>query len=345
MISLVLGGDVNVQGRTEPNQAFRALIPLLSGADLRFVNLEGPLSGSMSDHGGLDIPHKPDWRHSPPEMVGALTAAGIDVVSVANDVTFPPGAALASLLVLDQAGIEYCGAGANLTAAHTPAVLERAGRRVAFLAYTSLCWPVGQEAKADSPGVAVAGAYTSYQPDPRGLDVPGRAPIVHTTPVAADLERLVADVHRARASAEHVVVSVHWGLPGDELTEYQVAYAHAIIDAGADLVVGHGPHSVQAVEVYRGRPILYSLGSLVFDWPALHGRHVDGLLAGCLLGDQPRLELIPVRRGADNECVPLAGEAADAALRHVAELSARRATRVAVGSGMGTVEGLVAPKR
>ncbi|MGW4488645.1 CapA family protein [Amycolatopsis sp. NPDC004368] len=345
MISLVLGGDVNVQGRTEPKKAFRALAPLLSGADLRFVNLEGPLSGSMGDHGGLDIPHKPDWRHSAPEMVEALTAAGIDVVSVANNVTYPPPAMLASLSVLEKAGIAYCGGGPNLTAAHTPAVIDRAGRRVAFLAYTSLCWPIGQEAKADSAGVAVAGAYTSYQPDPRVLDVPGRPPIVHTTPVPADLERLAADVHRARATAEHVVVSMHWGLPGEELTEYQIAYAHAIVDAGADLVVGHGPHSIQAVEVYRGRPILYSLGNLVFDWPAMRGRHVDGLLAGCLLGERPRLELIPVRRGEDNECVPLAGEAAAQVLRHVAELSAKRSTKVAVGAGIGTVEGFLAPKR
>lgn len=344
MITLVLGGDVNLQGRTEPARAFDALSPLLKGADLRFVNLEGPLSGSAVGHGGLDIPHKPNWRHSSPEMAVALTTAGIDVVSCANNVTFPPSAALASLAVLDQAGIAHCGAGVNLTGAHTPAILERSGRKVAFLAYTSLCWPVGQAAKADSPGVAVAGALTSYQPDPRVFDVPGRPPIVRTTPVPEHLERVVADVHRTKAAADHVVVSMHWGLPGDELTEYQVAYAHALIDAGADLVVGHGPHTVQAVEVYRGRGILYSLGNLVFDWPAMRERHLDGLMAGCVLGAEPRLELIPVRRGEDNTCAPLAGEAADEALRHVVTLSAARSTRVSVRDGIGSVAGLSAPR-
>ncbi|MCG3749914.1 MULTISPECIES: CapA family protein [unclassified Amycolatopsis] len=336
MITLVLGGDVNLQGRAKPETAFDPLTSLLTGADVRFVNLEGPLSGST----GMDIPHKPNWRHSPPEMVAALTAAEIDVVSVANNVTYPPAAAMASLAVLDRAGIAHCGAGSNLAEAHAPAVLERPGGRIAFLAYTSLCWPVGQEATEDSPGVAAAGAYTSYQPDPRVLDVPGRPPIVHTTPVRRDLELLLADIRRARAEADHVVVSMHWGLPGDELAEYQVTYAHAIIDAGADLVVGHGPHTVQPAEVYRGRPILYSLGNLVFDWPAMRDRHRDGLLAGCVVGEQMRVELVPIRRDEDNECVPLTGDDADTALQRFVELSARRGTKVTVSDGFATVEGL-----
>ncbi|WP_051792408.1 CapA family protein [Amycolatopsis jejuensis] len=336
MITLVLGGDVNLQGRANPESALAPLTSLLTGADVRFVNLEGPLSGST----GVDIPHKPDWRHSPPEMVTALTAARIDVVSMANNVAYPPAAAMASLAVLDRAGIAHCGAGANFREAHAPAVLDRPGGRVAFLAYTSLCWPVGQEALADSPGVATASAYTAYQPDPRVLDTPGRPPIVHTTPVPGDLDQLVSDVRQARATAGYVVVSMHWGLPGDELTEYQIAYAHAIIDAGADLVVGHGPHTVQAVEVYRGRPILYSLGNLVFDWPAMHSRYRDGLLAGCVLGERPWVELVPVRRNEDNECLPLTGSAASEALERLVDLSARQGTKVTVGDGIATVEGL-----
>ena len=340
MITLVLGGDVNIQGRAEPATAFERLKPLLDGADLRFVNLEGPLSGSAGDRDGADIPHKPNWRHSAPEMAGALTAAGIDVVSCANNVTYPPAAAMASLAVLDRAGIAHCGAGANLAAAHAPAVLERGGRKVAFLAYTSLCLPFGQAAQENSPGVAQALAVTSYQPDPRVADIPGRPPIVRTAPVPEHLERLVADIARAKAAADHVVVSMHWGLPVAEPAEYQVTYARAAIDAGADLVAGHGPHTIQPVEVYRGRAILYSLGNLVFDWPAMRGRHLDGLLAGCMLGEEPRVELIPVRRTADNECEPLAAEEANQVLQYVAGLSAARSTTLSVRDGLASVTGL-----
>ncbi|WP_372671687.1 CapA family protein [Amycolatopsis kentuckyensis] len=308
MITLVLGGDVNVQGRATPSTAFERLEPLLKGADVRFANLEGPLDAAMAE---------------------ALTSGGIDVVSCANDLTVP-----ATLPVLDQAGIAHCGAGPDLAAAHAPAVLERAGEKVAFLAYTSLR-PYGTH--LDFPGVAQAFATTAYQPDPRVAEIPGRPPLVRTTPVPEHLDRLVADVKQAKATHDHVVVSMHWGLPGPELAEYQVAYGRAVIDAGADLVAGHGPHTIQAVEVHRGRPILYSLGNLVFDWPGMRGRHVDGLLAGCMFGDEPRLELIPVRRNADNECVPLAGDEAGKVLQYVADLSARRSTTVTIRDGIASV--------
>jgi hypothetical protein len=319
VITLVLGGDVNVQGRAKPSEAFARLNPLLEGADLRFVNLEGPLEAPMAE---------------------ALTAAGVNVVSCANDVTHPPAAAMANLAVLDGAKIAHCGAGANLEAAHAPAVLERSGEKVAFLAYTSLRRAFGQAAQSGSPGVAQAFATTAYQPDPRVAEIPGRPPVVRTTPVLEHLERLVADVKQAKTDNDHVVVSMHWGLPGPDLAEYQVTYGRAAIDAGADLVAGHGPHSIQAVEVYRGRAILYSLGNLVCDWPAMRGRHLDGLLAGCMFGDEPRLELIPVRRGADNECEPLAGDEAAKVLRYVADVSALRSTTVTVRDGIASVAGL-----
>ncbi|SFW57618.1 CapA family protein [Amycolatopsis australiensis] len=311
MITLVLGGDVNIQGRSNPADAFAPLEPLLKGADFRFVNLEGPL-----------------------ESAEALTSAGIDVVSCANDAAHPP-----TLEVLDHAGIAHCGAGANLDAAHAPAVLARSGETVAFLAYTSLRHP-RHAAQPDTPGVAQAFATTAYQPDPRIWEIPGRPPVVRTTPVPEHLDRLIADVRRAKAAYDHVVVSMHWGLPGPDLAEYQVSYGRAAIEAGADLVAGHGPHTIQAVEVHRGRPILYSIGNLVFDWPAMRGRHVDGLLAGCMLGDEPRLELIPVRRNAGNECEPLAGEDAAKVLRYVAEVSALRSTTVTVRDGIASVSGL-----
>jgi poly-gamma-glutamate synthesis protein (capsule biosynthesis protein) len=314
VITLVLGGDVRLPSGAPP--AFERLDPLLRSADLRFVNLEGSLDAPAAE---------------------ALASAGIDVVSCANDGINQQAAA--SLAVLDEAKIAHCGAGVNLDAAHAPAVLERSGVKVAFLAYTSLRAP-GRVARPNSPGVAQAFATTAYQPDPRVAEIPGRPPIVRTTPVPEHLERLVADVKLAKSGNDHVVVSMHWGLPGAELTEYQVAYGRAAIDAGADLVAGHGPHTIQAVEVYRGRPILYSLGNLVFDWPPMRGRHVDGLLAGCLLGDEPRLELIPVRRNAANECEPLAGEEAGKVLRYLAEVSALRSTTVSVRDGIASVAGL-----
>ncbi|MGW3962020.1 CapA family protein [Amycolatopsis sp. NPDC005003] len=304
MITLVLGGDVDISARPTSSAAFARLKPLLEGADLRFANLEGPVDAAAAE---------------------ALKSTGIDVVSVANDAPHSP----ARLAALDHAGIAHCGAGANLEAAHAPAVLERSGEKVAFLAYTSIR-AHGQAAQPDSPGVAQAFATTAYQPDPRVGEIPGRPPLVRTTPVPEHVDRLVADVKRAKAENDHVIVSMHWGLPGPDLAEYQVAYGRAALDAGADLVAGHGPHTIQAVEVYRRRPILYSLGNLAAGRP-------DGLLAGCMFGDEPRLELIPVRRNADNECEPLAGDEADKVLRYVADVSALRSAKVSVQGGIASV--------
>ncbi|MEC3956923.1 CapA family protein [Nocardia sp. CDC153] len=100
----MFGGDVNVQRRSKPTEAFAGIRDTLTKADFRFVNLEGPLCGD-----GPVIPHKPNWTHADPAMVEALTWAGIDVVSCANNVTFPAWATLASLEVLDRAGIAHCG--------------------------------------------------------------------------------------------------------------------------------------------------------------------------------------------------------------------------------------------
>ncbi len=124
---------------------------------------------------------------------------------------------------------------------------------------------------------------------------------------------------------------MHWGIAGEKIADYQSAIAYAAIDAGADIVVGHGPHTLQAVETYRGRPALYSLGNLVFDWPVMHHRHREGLLARITLdhdttsstggaGTVTGVELLPVRRDDDNQARLLTGPDADHMLQHVVRL-------------------------
>ncbi|GAB1690745.1 CapA family protein [Krasilnikovia sp. M28-CT-15] len=270
-VRILLGGDVNIN-RDAPVTALQPLASVLADADIRFVNLEGPLCDPSADPFSPDIPHKPGWRHSPPRMVDGLLAAGIDVVSCANNVNYPPTAALASIDVLDRYGIAHCGAGVDRAAARSPAVVERAGARVGFLAYTSIFFPYGHAAGDRQPGVATARAETSYRPDPRVAEVPGRPPVVCTVADPGDLAALRDDVRRLRDQVDVVVFSMHWGVPGDGLCDYQRQIAHAAIDAGADVIAGHGTHDVHGVEFHRSRPILYGLGNLVFDWPPMCGR-------------------------------------------------------------------------
>ncbi len=96
-VTVLLMGDTNIQSRENPGSAYQHVLPTLLAADLRFANLEGPFAGTSRDPLRPDIPHKAGWTHSEPEMVQGILDAGIEVVGVANNVTFPWQAMLRSL--------------------------------------------------------------------------------------------------------------------------------------------------------------------------------------------------------------------------------------------------------
>ncbi len=97
----------------------------------------------------------------------------------------------------------------------------------------------------------------------------GAANAVHTKPVPADLDAIIATVRDARQQADWVLVSIHCheaGPGGSEVpAEFLVTFAHAMIDAGADLMVGHGPHLIRPIEIYKRKPIFYSVGNFIFE--------------------------------------------------------------------------------
>ena len=335
--TLLVAGDTNLQFRADPAGAFRHMRPLFDAADVRFVNLEGPLAGPSEDPAVPDIPHKGGWRHSEPPMVAGLVAAGIDAVGCANNVTYPPSAMLRSLGVLDEAGIAHCGGGRTEAEARRPVLLERKGVRSAFLSYTSVFWPVGHAAGQDTPGVATIRAHTAYQPNPRIPEMPGGPPTVITWPDEAQLAAMQADVHAAREEADVVVVSCHWGVSGSRQTcDYQRAIGRAAVEAGADVVAGHGPHVLQGIEVVPGpggpRPVFYSLANFVFDWTAMRGRSLDGLLVRCDIRDRRLAEVafVPVQRDAENDPTPLDPATGEGRriVAEVADLSAGYGTRL-----------------
>lgn len=240
--------------------------PELRRAQIVYGNLEFPIT----DRGQYD-PAK-DWqkgRRMVVEDAAAFARAGFHVVSVANNhvMDFGPEGLLHTLELLDEQGVAHCGAGKDLRHAHRPAVVERGGVRVAFLAYTSVFLPAFR-ASDEKPGMATVQVTTAFVPHHRVFEQPGMPPISLTFPNEADLESVRADVQTARAEADVVVVSWHWGVSGGyrKRVAYQMEVGRFCVDAGADIVVGHHPHVLQGVEVYRGRPIFYSLGNFVF-WP------------------------------------------------------------------------------
>ncbi|HEY8449275.1 MAG TPA: CapA family protein, partial [Bacillota bacterium] len=232
--------------------------------------------------------------------------------------------------VLRGHGIPHCGSGENLTAAEEPVWLDVAGLRVALLGYTCLYLP-GWEATDERPGVAAIRVRTLYEPPARVLEQPGTPPIVRTFVAADELERVQNHVRRARAGADVVIVSVHWGVSEKYrlLAEYQVSLGRAFVDAGADVVFGHHPHVIQGFEVYKGRPILYSLGNFAFDldlpsyfddegliaWASFTGRQ----LSGCAL--------IPIRINAAHEPVPCDDDEARAILGRLRAMAGEHGAR------------------
>lgn len=319
--TLLLAGDTNLQFRKDPASAFRHLLPLLREAAVRFVNLEGPLAGPSDDPATPDIPHKTGWRHSEPGMVEGLVAAGIDAVGCANNVTYPPAAMLRSLAVLDEAGIAHAGGGRTYAEARRPVVLERTGVTYGFLSYTSVFWPVGHAAGKATPGVATIRAHTAYQPNRRVHEMPGGPPAVVTWPDPEELAAMESDVRTLRARADVVVVSNHWGVSGSsETCDYQRAIGRAAVGAGADIVIGHGPHHLQGVEQFKsadGRvgTVFYSLGNFVFDWSKMRGRELDGLIVRCTVRAKRVAEVsfVPVRRDEHNDPEPLSPASGDGA--------------------------------
>jgi poly-gamma-glutamate synthesis protein (capsule biosynthesis protein) len=205
----------------------------LSGADLTLANLENPVVRSAVYHPDATT-FTGDLRLMP-----VLEQAGIDGVTLGNNHILDAGAPglLETLGHLEDAGIAYAGAGADLGAAREPMVFELGETRVGVLSYQgvpSYDWAWATEA------------------------APGTAPLLEDV-VEEDVERL-------RREVDLVVVMPHWGKEYVATPEPgQVDLAHAAIDAGADLVIGGHAHWPKGMEVYEGKPIFYGVGNFLLD--------------------------------------------------------------------------------
>lgn len=267
-----------------PTAPFEHVLDTFAQADLVVANLECVIS-SLGER-----QPKAYTFHTRPEAADALAAAGIDVVSVANNhvYDFGPDALLDSLARLDAAGIGRAGAGADRAEARAPLLVESNGVRIAFLGYAG---PFGErsgwhttdaEAGPHSPGMAIA--------RPRAVE---------------------RDVTAARALADVVIVMVHAG------TEYasspnpsQRAIVDAAMGAGATMYLGHHPHVLQGAVPEPPTLIAYSLGNFVFD--LFDGPSRDSVIADVTLTAEGVTEVrwIPVLVSKRDGRPRLAGAAA-----------------------------------
>jgi len=172
---------------------------------------------------------------------------------------------LDTLDVLRSRGIAVIGAGANLREARRPAVIERRGVRVAFLAYCSVLRE-GYAAGEHTPGVAPLRVRTRYEAAEYQHGMP---PHIITEPDEADLANVLADVHAIRSGVDAVIVSLHWGLHfiPRMIADYQPAVARAVFEAGADLILGHHAHVPKAISSEGGKVCFHSLSNFIMSAP------------------------------------------------------------------------------
>lgn len=235
MLARSVGARVLDEG---PGVVFAGVAPVLKAADIAVVNLECAIAASGEPEA------KGYTFRAPPVAASALSLAGVDIVSLANNhsLDYGPEALAETLKLLAARGVAAAGAGPDAGAARAAVILEHNGLRIAFLA------------AADVPA---EGSFSRSTWE-AATGKPGLAWL--------DTELLVADIVAARAHADVVVVMLHFGVEfSDGPGARQREQARTAIDAGATLIIGHHPHVLHEVEEYRGGLIAYSLGNFVFD--------------------------------------------------------------------------------
>ncbi|MBE9093379.1 CapA family protein [Tychonema sp. LEGE 07203] len=288
-VTLMFGGNVNLSDAiasagNDYHWAF-ANMDEYRQADVSMVNLENPLTSSTLTKSKKQLNFKAD-----PESVKVLTSGGVDIVNLANShaMDYEEPGLVETINTLNNAGIGHLGAGRNIKEARRPDIIEVKGQRIAYLGYYDADLNAADQGKAGT--------------NPRRNN------------------RVAEDIRAIRGQVDWIIVNYHWGVeladyPGD----WQIDLARFTIDQGADLVVGHHPHVLQGAEVYKGRPIVYSLGNFIFGANA-RSDYDTAVLKVSLKDRSMKVEFLPVEVKKFQPKV-VNGAAGDRILKHVEQIS------------------------
>jgi poly-gamma-glutamate capsule biosynthesis protein CapA/YwtB (metallophosphatase superfamily) len=311
---------------------FQAALAAMREADLVVANLEMPLSRR-----GSPVPKYSNLR-SDPGVIWDVRAMGVRAVTLANNhmCDYGPDGLLDTVAACREAGIACCGAGPDLDSALAPARLRAAAVPVALLS-VACTLPVEAAARADKPGIAPIEIRWSYEPDVNlTVEQPGTMPQVHSWALPTDEETVRARIAELRAQGYAVIVGIHWGVPEHwmspfqgRLAEYQRPLGQALVDAGAELVLGHHSHSLHPIEVYQGKPIFYSVGNFLFEDPRGF-MAPESVIVLAALGPELAVTLVPALVDAQGFPHLAAGPPARRVLGLLAELSAPFGTRLEI---------------
>ena len=229
--------------------------------DVRIVNLETSVTTSNAWCRGKEIHYR---MH--PVNAGCLTAAGIQVATLANNHTLDWGrdGLVETLETLRQAGIQAVGAGRNPQEATRPAIVV----------------PVAPDRRSGRVLVYAVGSVTSGIPVDWAVSDRRAGLELVSALDEATADGLCARLAAMKRPGDIAVISIHWGTNwGFDVPDAFVGFAHRLVEGGFDLIHGHSAHHVRPIEVHRGRLILYGCGDLIDDYEGIagHGRYRSDL--------------------------------------------------------------------
>ena len=262
-VTFIAAGDIMLDRGTERivrkkglEFPFNSISHLVHRYDIAFCNLESIISNR-----GRPI-KKPITFEADTAFISILKESGFNVINLANNHALDYGRKALSDCMdrLKRVHLYTVGAGINLHKAYRPLIIEKNSLKIAFLAYCTI--PTGVPVKEHLPHISVF-----------------------------NLDTAISTIKRLRDTVDFIIVSLHWGIEYQHHpTPEQQKIAHRLIDEGADIIIGHHPHVIQEFELYRGKPIVYSLGNFIFDQRGKERN--EGILFSCTLKKDSILDIV-----------------------------------------------------
>lgn len=339
-LTLALTGDSIIMQRLQvfKEPEFTRLFDLIRGADAAFTNLETLFhdyeAPPAHESGGT-------WMRTDPPILKELVWAGFDLVSRANNHAgdFGPLGAQITSRYVREAGLVEAGVGSSLAEAREAKFLETPKGRIALISAASTFTPHSRAGNTRGdmparPGLSPLRFTTTYIVTPERLAdlrrvaaelsgnppgtgdtlnfggrryVAGPKPGPRTEPNKQDVEEIARVVKSASALADIVIVSLHCHEGGANRSvpaDFIPIFAKAVIDAGADVFVGHGPHVLRGIEIYKGKPIFYSLSNFIFQNETVLRMPEDSYEEYSLTDDAQPADYLDARYDKDRRSFP-----------------------------------------
>jgi len=295
---ILLGRSVKTRVEAQKDRylyPFEKVVGMFHNGDVVFGNLEEAITSSTKSLTGIHEGGKYVLKDEV-EAIKGIKYSGLNLLSIANNhiLDYYEKGLFDTIKILDKNKIAYAGAGKNISEARKLTIIEKKGLKIGLLAYTDM-------------------AYITYKGNPKlsfyaDVNKAGVAPTKE--------EYILQDIKKAREKVDILIVSLHWGVEDSFIsTPEQVKFAHKLMDRGVDIILGHHPHHYQGIEVYKGKPIVYSMGNFLFDQN--HPENQEGFILNMKFTDKKlsSMEAVPMRIINMSQVVPQFGKNAAALLQ------------------------------